>query len=274
MSDFLTAYEPALRLGAFITVALMMAGAEVWAPRRARSRTRRQRWPVNIALTLVDTVLVRLIVPTAAVAGIAAWAGTRGIGLFNVLPVPEGLALVLSVVLLDLMIYGQHVVFHLWRPLWRLHRVHHADLDVDFTTALRFHPAEILLSVAIKAVAVVALGAPVAAVVAFEILLNGSAMFNHGNLRLPARIDRVLRAVLVTPDMHRVHHSVLRAETDSNFGFALSFWDRLFRTYRDQPALGHDAMTIGLPAFREERDQGLVALLLNPLRGPDRDAGR
>lgn len=274
MAAFLTTYEPILRLGAFLGVALAMAGAEAWAPRRARARERRRRWPINIGLAALDTLFVRLAFPAAVVAGIAAWAATQGIGLFNALPVPEGLAFLLSVLLLDLVIYGQHIVFHYWKPLWRLHRVHHCDLDVDFTTALRFHPVEILLSVAVKVVAVVALGAPVAAVVVFEILLNGSAMFNHGNLRLPARIDRVLRAVLVTPDMHRVHHSVLRAETDSNFGFALSFWDRLFRTYRDQPAQGHDAMTIGLPAFREERDQGLVALLLNPFRDPDRDAGR
>jgi sterol desaturase/sphingolipid hydroxylase (fatty acid hydroxylase superfamily) len=267
MTAFLTTYEPIIRLGAFLAVAVAMAGAEAWMPRRARARGRGRRWPVNIALATVDTVLVRLVFPAAVVAGIAAWAATRGIGLFNALPVPQGLAIVLSVVLLDLMIYGQHLAFHFWKPLWRLHRVHHCDLDVDFTTALRFHPVEILLSVVIKGVAVVAVGAPVAAVIVFEILLNGSAMFNHGNIRLPARVDRLLRAVVVTPDMHRVHHSILRHETDSNFGFALSLWDRLFRTYRDQPALGHDAMTIGLPEFRDDADQGLVALLLNPARG-------
>jgi sterol desaturase/sphingolipid hydroxylase (fatty acid hydroxylase superfamily) len=271
MTEFLTAHEPTLRLGVFLAVALAMAGWEILAPRRALSRGRRPRWPVNAAMVFTDTILVRLLFPAAVVAGIAAWTTAHGIGLFNLVAVPEAAAIALSVVLLDLAIYAQHVAFHHIGPLWRLHRVHHMDLDVDFTTGIRFHPVEIILSVLIKFAAVVALGAPVAAVVTFEVLLNGSSMFNHGNVRLARGIDRVLRAFLVTPDMHRVHHSVVRAETDSNFGFCLSVWDRVFGTYRNQPAAGHDGMTIGLPSFRDTGDQGFIALLVNPLRpGPAR----
>lgn len=269
MTEFLTAQEPVLRLGAFLAVALAMAGWEFLAPRRTLLRARRRRWPVNAAVVITDTVLVRMLFPAAVVAGIAAWTTAQGIGLFNIVAVPEAVAIALSVVLLDLAIYGQHVAFHHIGPLWRLHRMHHLDLDVDFTTGIRFHPVEIILSVLIKFAVVVALGAPVAAVVAFEVLLNGSAMFNHGNVRLARGIDRILRAILVTPDMHRVHHSVVRAETDSNFGFCLSVWDRVFRTYRDQPAAGHDGMTVGLPRFRDAADQGFIAILANPLRpGP------
>ncbi|MGE0651016.1 MAG: sterol desaturase family protein [Alphaproteobacteria bacterium] len=269
MTEFLTAQEPVLRLGAFLAVALTMAGWEVLAPRRTLSSGRRRRWPVNAAVVITGTVLVRLLFPAAVVAGIAAWTTARGIGLFNIVAVPEAVAIALSVVLLDLAIYGQHVAFHYIGPLWRLHRVHHMDLDVDFTTGVRFHPVEIVLSVLIKFAVVVALGAPVVAVLVFEVLLNGSSMFNHGNVRLARRIDKVLRAILVTPDMHRVHHSVVRAETDSNFGFCLSVWDRVFGTYRDQPAAGHDGMTVGLPRFRDAADQGFVAIMANPLRsGP------
>lgn len=269
MTDFLTAQEPLLRLGAFLGVAIAMAGWEVLAPRRTLSCGRRRRWPVNAAVVFTGTVLVRLLFPAAVVAAIAAWTTQQGIGVFNIVAVPEAVAIALSVVLLDLAIYGQHVAFHRIGPLWRLHRMHHMDLDVDFTTGIRFHPVEIVLSVLIKFAVVVALGAPVAAVVIFEVLLNGSSMFNHGNVRLARGIDRTLRAFLVTPDMHRVHHSVVRAETDSNFGFCLSFWDRVFGTYRDQPAAGHDGMTVGLPRFRGAGDQGFIALLANPFRpGP------
>jgi sterol desaturase/sphingolipid hydroxylase (fatty acid hydroxylase superfamily) len=269
MTEFLTAHEPVLRLSAFLAVALAMAGWEMLAPRRVLSRGRGRRWPVNAAMVAVDTALVRLLFPAAVVAGIAAWTTAHGIGLFNLVAVPGVIAVVGSVILLDLIIYAQHVAFHRFGPLWRLHRVHHLDLDVDFTTGIRFHPVEIVLSVLIKFGAVAALGAPVAAVVVFEVLLNGSSMFNHGNVRLPRRVDGFLRALVVTPDMHRVHHSVVRAETDSNFGFCLSIWDRLFGTYRDQPAAGHDGMTVGLPRFRDAGDQGFVAIMANPLRpGP------
>lgn len=272
MSDFLTLHEPTLRLGAFIAMTVMMAGWEAVAPRRPLARGRWRRWPVNLGLVAINTALLRIAFPAAVVAAAATWAEGRGIGLFNMAALPRGLAIALSVVALDLVIYGQHVAFHHVGPLWRLHRVHHADLDMDFTTGVRFHPIEILLSVLVKIAAVIALGAPAAAVVIFEIALNASSLFNHGNVRLAPAIDGRLRILVVTPDMHRVHHSVLRAETDSNFGFCLSLWDRLFGTYRASPARGHDAMVIGLPAYRGADKQGLVRLLLNPFdKAPDRN---
>ena len=266
MSAFLISFEPILRLGAAVAIALLMALWEVAAPRKARSRPRRRRWPVNFSVIAIDIVLIRILFPAAAVTGAAKVAAENGWGLLHAVALPDGVEIVIALIALDLAIYGQHVAMHYWKPLWRLHRMHHIDLDVDFTTALRFHPVEIILSVALKLVAVIALGAPVAAVVLFEIALNGAAMFNHGNVGLAPAADRALRLAVVTPDMHRVHHSVLQAETDSNFGFALSVWDRLFGTYRPQPQAGHDAMMIGLPTFREEAAQGLWAVLSNPLR--------
>jgi sterol desaturase/sphingolipid hydroxylase (fatty acid hydroxylase superfamily) len=174
----------------------------------------------------------------------------------------------LAVVVLDMAIYFQHRLFHAVPVLWRLHRMHHADLDLDVTTGARFHPLEILLSMAIKVAVVIALGAPAVAVVLFEILLNASSMFNHANLRLPLAVDGALRWLIVTPDVHRVHHSVIRAETDSNFGFSLSWWDRLFGTWRAQPEKGHDGMTIGLPVFRNPEQLRLDRMLVQPfLRG-------
>ncbi len=265
MADLVTANEPLLRLGAFLLTAAAMGAWELAAPRRWRMRPRLARWPTNLGIVALNTVLVRLLFPAAAV-GAALWASSRGIGLFNLITLPPLAAMVLSVILLDLLIYGQHVAMHKVPLLWRLHRMHHMDLDVDFTTGLRFHPVEIILSAALKFLAVIALGAPPAAVILFEVILNASSMFNHGNVRLGPRLDRLLRAAVVTPDMHRVHHSVIRLETDSNYGFALSVWDRLFGTYRAQPAKGHTAMTLGLPVFRSPGDGGFYALLLNPLR--------
>jgi sterol desaturase/sphingolipid hydroxylase (fatty acid hydroxylase superfamily) len=178
------------------------------------------------------------------------------------------LAVLLSILLLDLAIYLQHVLFHAVPGLWRLHRMHHADLEFDVTTGLRFHPVEIVLSMVIKLAVVAALGAPAVAVLLFEVLLNATALFNHGTIRLPAGWDRVLRWVMVTPDMHRVHHSVIPAETNSNFGFNLPWWDRLLGTYRAQPKAGHDGMTIGIKQFRTRRDLWLDRMLLQPLRSP------
>lgn len=251
-----------------------MAAWEVLAPRRRQAIGRGVRWTNNIALVALDTLLVRLAFPMAAV-GAALWAEGAGWGLFHWLGVPWWLAVPLAVLLLDLAIYTQHVVFHAVPALWRLHRVHHADLEFDVTTGLRFHPLEILLSMAIKIALVVALGAPAVAVLIFEVLLNATSQFNHGNVRLPAPVDRALRRIVVTPDMHRVHHSVVRAETDSNYGFCLSWWDRLFGTYRAEPAAGHDGMTIGLEEFRTPRDLWLDRLLLQPFaRTPPPDGDR
>lgn len=255
-----------LRLAVFLAVALTMAGWEALAPRRAPSQGRVRRWPRNLGLAAAGAVLVRLVFPAALIVGVAAWGQQNGIGLLRLVNLPAPLTIAAAVVLLDLVIWGQHVVFHHVGLLWRLHRVHHLDLDFDFTTGVRFHPVEILLSVVIKMAAVVALGAPATAVMIFEIVLNASAMFNHGNVRLPAGMDRVLRTAVVTPDMHRVHHSIVPAETHSNFGFCLSIWDRLFGTYRPRPGAGHDAMTIGLPAWRAAEDQGFIAILVNPVR--------
>jgi sterol desaturase/sphingolipid hydroxylase (fatty acid hydroxylase superfamily) len=270
MSDILLAHEPMIRGGAFASVLLAMALWESVARRRPQRIHRRQRWPSNLAIVVLDTLAVRLFFPLAAV-GAALAAADQGWGLFNRVSVPIWLTMGVSVVMLDLAIYFQHRLFHAVPWLWRLHRMHHADLEFDVTTGLRFHPLEILISMGIKLVVVTLLGAPALAVLIFEVLLNATSMFNHGNVRLPARLDRRLRLLVVTPDMHRVHHSIIRRETDSNFGFNLPWWDRLFGTYRDQPAAGHLAMTLGIEAFREARDLRLDRMLLQPFVNPARD---
>src|SRR5262245_61598708 len=234
-------HESTIRLTFFAGTLLLMSLWEALAPRRVWTTKRPARWFSNLALAVVNTLAVRFLVPVGAV-GIALVAEERGWGLFHNVDVPSWLAVVLSVVALDLAIYIQHVMFHAVPLLWRLHMVHHADLDFDATTGVRFHTLEILLSLGIKAAAVVLLGAPAVAVVLFEVLLNLTSLFNHGNVRLPAWLDRVLRLVVVTPEMHRVHHSVLPRETNSNFGFNLPWWDRLFGTYKAQPAEGHEGM--------------------------------
>ena len=267
MSDDLQAVEPLIRLGIFFGVLVVMAAWEHLAPRRRQEVPRLVRWPNNLGIVVVDTLLVRLIFPTAAV-GLALVAEAQGWGLFNALAAPWWVAVIGSVIVLDLAIYLQHVLFHAVPALWRLHRVHHADLEFDVTTGLRFHPVEILLSMGIKLAVVVALGPPAVAVLIFEVLLNATAMFNHGNVRLPAHVDRVVRWVVVTPDMHRVHHSVRPDETNSNFGFNLPWWDRLLGTYRAQPADGHEGMTIGIEQFRQPRELWLDRMLIQPLRGP------
>ncbi|MDP2080344.1 MAG: sterol desaturase family protein [Pseudotabrizicola sp.] len=267
MMDIILAQEPTLRLAVFLGVLVGMAGWELAAPRRRQEIPRVIRWTNNLALVVVDTIILRLTFPILAV-GLALMAEARGWGLFNALDVPFWLAAVLSVLLLDLAIYLQHVLFHSVPGLWRLHRMHHADLEFDVTTGLRFHPVEIVLSMVIKLAIVAALGAPAVAVLIFEVLLNATALFNHANVRLPAGLDRVLRWIVVTPDMHRVHHSVIPAETNSNFGFNLPWWDRLLGTYRAQPKAGHEGMTIGIEQFRTQRDLWLDRMLMQPLRGP------
>jgi len=262
-------HEPAIRLGVYLGLLILLMLAEAVLPRRPLGNPRWRRWPGNLGIAALNSVLVRLIVPGAAV-GIALWAERAGLGLFNMAAAPGWLAVGASMLALDLVIYGQHVAFHKVAPLWRLHRMHHADTDIDVTTGARFHPLEILLSILIKAVAVIILGAPALAVLLFEVLLNATSMFNHANIALPAGVDRWLRRLLVTPDMHRVHHSWHRDETDSNFGFNLPWWDRLFGTYRAQPRDGHLGMTIGLPAFREPGALRLDRMLLQPLV-PEKD---
>jgi sterol desaturase/sphingolipid hydroxylase (fatty acid hydroxylase superfamily) len=248
----LLSYESFIRLSCFAGVLLLMAFWEALAPRRPLTVGRPLRWFSNLGLVTLDTLAVRFLVPLGAV-GMALLAEERGWGLFNQVSLPGWLAVALAVIALDLVIYAQHVLFHAVPLLWRLHLVHHADLDFDATTGVRFHPVEILLSLGIKVAAVVLLGTPALGVLTFEVLLNATSLFNHGNVRLPSWLDRLLRLVVVTPEMHRVHHSARPRETNSNFGFNLPWWDFLFGTYRAQPAEGHEGMTIGLTQFRDER---------------------
>ncbi len=266
MTETALVNEPAIRLGFFLGVFAAVALWEVARPRRARTVSRALRWPNNIGVVVVNTLVLRLVFPTAAV-GLALLAEARGWGLMNGVALPYPLAVVVSVVVLDLAIYLQHVMFHAVPALWRLHRMHHADLDFDVTTGARFHPIEILLSMGIKLALVAALGPPALGVLAFEVLLNATALFNHGNVLIPAPVDRVLRWFVVTPDMHRVHHSIVVGETNSNFGFNLPWWDRLFGTYRAQPAAGHAGMTIGIEQFREAGDLRLDRMLAQPFKG-------
>ncbi len=270
MRDAVFAYEPYIRLSAFGGVFFVMVIWEFIGPRRNQAIGRGFRWPNNLGVVVVDTLLVRVLFPTTAV-GLALVAEARGWGLFNLLALSSWADVVSSVVVLDLTIYLQHVLFHAVPALWRLHRMHHADLEFDVTTGLRFHPIEIVVSLLIKFTVVAALGAPALAVVIFEVLLNATSMFNHGNVRVQPSLDRILRWIVVTPDMHRVHHSILSRETNSNFGFNLPWWDRLLGTYRAQPAAGHDAMTIGIEQFRDPRELRLDRMLLQPFRG---DGGR
>lgn len=266
MQAFLIQHEGALRAAVFFGLLAALSFAETWAPRRARVVPRRTHALHNLALVAVDTAVARLLVPAGAL-GAALFAESEGLGLLHHVRWPMWLELTLAVLALDLAIWAQHVAAHHVPLLWRLHKVHHADLDLDATSGVRFHPLEIVLSLGWKAAVIVALGAPPAAVVLFEVILNGMAVFNHANVRLPRALDGLLRKLLVTPDVHRVHHSVLREETDSNFGFNLVVWDHLFGTYRAEPRDGHVMLRIGLT---EVRDPRTVARLLGMLSLPFR----
>lgn len=271
--------ETALRFLAFAAIFAVMALLELWLPRRTLSVSKARRWTTNLSIIALDSLLVRLMgmlaVPLVAIAA-ALYVERQGLGLFNWLGVPFWLALPVSLVVLDLAIWAQHLASHKIPSLWRLHRVHHADRDIDVTTSIRFHPIEIGLSMLYKIVIVLALGVPPLAILLFEVILNGCAMFNHSNVALPGWLDRGLRVFVVTPDMHRVHHSILHREHDSNYGFNLSIWDRLFGTYTAQPEAGHEGMTIGLPPYQHEGPTRLwwsLALPFAALR-PARDAER
>ena len=266
MQDLVVHFEPHARLSVFLGVFVLVALWELAAPRRPLRVAKAVRWTGNIGLVVLNTALLRLVFPAAA-AGIAVVAGSQGWGLFNALGWPTWVEVVLAIVVLDLAIYCQHVMFHAVPALWRLHMVHHADLDFDLTTGVRFHPFEVLLSMVIKMAVVAALGAPPLAVILFEMLLSATSIFNHGNIVLPPAFDRLLRLVVVTPDMHRVHHSTVANETNSNFGFSLPWWDRMLGTYRARPAAGHENMTIGLEQFREPRLQRLWHMLALPFTG-------
>jgi sterol desaturase/sphingolipid hydroxylase (fatty acid hydroxylase superfamily) len=263
MQDWIVGHEPWLRVTAFGAVLVLLLVAQDLWPRRAGMPQRRQRWSANLALVVIDVLLVRLLIPLGAV-GMAVWADVHGYGALARVDAPRALEAALSFLALDALIYWQHRLFHRIPLFWRLHRMHHSDLDFDATTGVRFHPVEILLSMLIKMGAVLALGAPAVAVIVFEIALNATSMFSHANLRLPPAADRALRRLIVTPDMHRVHHSVHREEHDTNYGFNLSWWDHVFRSYTDQPRDGHATMQIGLPQFRGNDDQRLLRLLKQP----------
>lgn len=242
-----------------------MAALEFWIPKRPSRYSRRQRWPGNLGIQLLNGLLLRLLFPAAAV-GFALVFAERGVGIFQSWNGPYWLEFALSLVVLDFSIYLQHVVVHRVPLLWRLHRVHHSDIQLDVTSALRFHPAEILLSLLWKALVLRCLGAPAEAVLIFEVLLNAMALFNHANIQIPETGDRILRCFVVTPDMHRIHHSIEAREMNSNFGFNISLWDRIFGTYTAEPEAGQLGMQIGMPTFREQRDSRLDQLLIQPLR--------
>ncbi len=243
----------------------MMIGWEYLSPRRQLLVGRKQRWPVNIGLAAFNMIIMRLSIGAAGYLS-AVDASERGFGLLNGLALPHGLGFTVTLLALDFAIYWQHVFSHKWPPLWRLHQVHHTDPAFDATTAVRFHPLEILLSMGYKIVCIYLLGAVPEAVIAFEIILNGAATFNHSNVAIPVRFDSKLRWLFITPDMHRIHHSVLRSETDSNYGFSISCWDRLFGTYVDNPKDGQTAMMIGLKPFRQQSELGFLQLLALPFK--------
>jgi sterol desaturase/sphingolipid hydroxylase (fatty acid hydroxylase superfamily) len=275
MSELFAPSEATIRLAAFLAVFGGMALFELWSPRLERAEMagafKSRRWLTNLSLVILSSVMVRILFPAAAV-GAALWAQANGWGLFHLAGLDPVLAGIAAFIILDFAVWLEHVVSHKFLLLWRIHRMHHADTGFDVTTGLRFHPLEIVLSMVWKAAVVVAIGAPVIAVLIFEIVLNATSMFNHSNARLPLGLDRVLRRIVVTPDMHRVHHSSIPSETDSNYGFNFPFWDHLFGTYNDQPRLGHDGMEIGLRDYRGDRTSGLLWALALPFRAVGRRA--
>lgn len=257
--------ESIIRLGAFILTAVLLAALEVAFPRRKPDQGHAIRWVGNLGVVAVSTILIRIVFPVAPMV-VAASLRSEGLGLFPALGLPLGVETVLTILVLDLAMYAQHRAFHSWRPLWRLHRMHHADTFFDFSTGVRFHPFEIALSMAFKLALVALLAPPPLAVLAFEVVLNSAAMFNHANLFLPLPADRLLRRALVTPDMHRVHHSTDGREFNRNFGFCFPWWDRIFATYQDQPAHGHETMPLGLNIFRGPEYRSLTRMLAMPFR--------
>lgn len=254
--------EGTLRLSIFLGVLILMGALEAAFPARDRVQRRTARWTTNLGLVIIDTLAIRLLFPVIAV-GAALWAQTQGWGLLNVVSLPDWLAVLIAIIILDMMIYWQHVAFHRIPALWRLHKVHHADRDLDASSGLRFHPIEIVISMMYKMVIVVALGAPVLAVIIFEILLNACAIFNHANVRLPRWIERPLRLVMVTPALHRIHHSVKERETNTNFGFSVIWWDKIFKSYTDKPK---GELTLGLSEYQTDAPSGLVWSLIAPFK--------
>ena len=270
MSEWIVENAQWVRLGAFATIFSAMAAWEILRERRELRTSKGRRWATNIGIIVADSLILRLVFPMGAI-GVAYLAGDLRWGVFNALEAPYWLAILLSFVALDFVVWLQHVVFHAIPALWKVHMMHHADLDFDVTTGTRFHPIEMVISMGIKAAAILLLGAPVAAVLLFEVLLNGTSMFNHANIYIPEPIDRLLRLFVVTPDMHRVHHSAEPHETNTNFGFNLPWWDYLFGTYCDQPEKGHEEMTIGLEQLRDPEKNTFLHLLVLPFVDPAGD---
>jgi sterol desaturase/sphingolipid hydroxylase (fatty acid hydroxylase superfamily) len=267
VTTFIENHEVLIRGVVAGTVMAVMIAWELLAPRRKQTIARHLRWPSNFGIAILNALVVRLVLPLAAV-GFALFAETRNWGLFNISPIAPWLATLLGLLMLDLAIYFQHVLTHAVPALWRLHRMHHSDLEIDVSTGVRFHPLEIMLSMLFKLALVATLGLSAHCVLLFEVLLNGSSLFNHANVRMASNIDRILRIFIVTPDMHRVHHSVLGRETNSNFGFNLTWWDHLFGTYVAQPERGHERMLIGIAQFRTAEQSRLDRLLIQPFKGP------
>jgi len=265
MIDSIFSNEGTWRLSIFLTLFVVMVIWELLLPRRKSSKITRSRRINNLGIMVIYTLLIRFTIPLLPV-GAALYASEHSWGLFNSIDLPLLLLVPIAVVTLDLVIYFQHRAFHAIPWLWRLHRMHHTDVEIDVTTGIRFHPIEIILSLLLKLVFVLLLGAPAIAVLIFEVLLSSASVFNHSNIRIPKRIDHVLRWFLVTPDMHRVHHSVYKAETDSNFGFSVPWWDRIFGTYCAQPKDGHLKMDIGIEIFREEKDSRIDQMLIQPFK--------
>lgn len=259
-------WEAVIRLGIFSGVFIIMALWEVVSPRRKLSESKGRRWLINLGLTFINFLFARVTVGALAFS-VAVFARQNGWGLFNYFEVPAWMAIVVSFVVLDFSIYLQHVIVHAVPLFWRLHRLHHTDLNIDVTTGLRFHPLEILLSLLYKAAVIIVIGAPLWTVVAFEVILNAASQFNHGNVNIPKNIDRWLRTMIVTPDMHRIHHSTVVDKTNSNFGFSVSWWDRLCGTYKKEPAQSQLTMDIGLKEFRNQKELGLLSLIALPFRG-------
>jgi sterol desaturase/sphingolipid hydroxylase (fatty acid hydroxylase superfamily) len=255
--------EAYIRVGFFFGIFILVAFFETQSPRRVLQTSKLVRWLSNLGVVAIDTLTVRILFPVIGI-HVAYTAQEKGWGLLNVIDMPDWISVIVAILVLDLIVYLQHLMFHAVPLIWRMHMMHHADLDFDVTTGLRFHPLEIIISMVIKMTAIAALGPSVFAVILFEIILNGTAMFNHGNLKLPLSVDKYLRLLVVTPDMHRVHHSVTIRETNSNFGFNFPWWDRLFGTYRPQPAAGHEGMTIGLAQFRNPEKNNLLWMLVLP----------
>jgi len=264
--EFIIENQSSFRLGIFAGILVLMMALEAVQPRRRRTLPRIRRWSTNLALVVVNTLAARLLGPLVAGA-VAVFAAERGIGLLNLIDLPVALGILGGMVLLDMAIYWQHVAFHAVPFFWRFHKIHHADRDIDATTGVRFHPAEIVFSMLYKAACVLLLGPSLIAVILFEVVLNAGAMFNHANFKLPIFLDRLIRPLFVTPDMHRVHHSEIMRETNSNYGFCLSIWDRMFGSYRAQPERGHEGMVIGLSEYQTEQPGQLAWSLAAPFSG-------